>query len=507
MLPQPRTSKKSKRSSKRQSAPPQTLSNDLQSFKPATQSSQSTQPQTNNNDLLNLFDFSNDNNDTATNNNNNNNNSSNNDALLDLFEDTVFSAQSNSSKQQARNTVNTLQIHPSLLNPRESRSLQPDKLFDPTMWQNFDASNQQTANGHSKPNTNSNARNTTLNFEPINIEENKAKGKDDEDEEEEEDDEDEEEEEEDDEEEEEEAKKQATAAAKKPRASAPAITLSSVKEQKEKEPEKETNALEELHRGAALLKYPRRSGFPHFKHVQLSEDNLRIEWFSKRKSLDETCIYIRDIREVVRGQETEVFKKFHQKTLEKSSFSVVYGHQYKTLDVAAKSIDECEMWVKCLLKLCEIYKANKRESDLTACKEMYVGIHFKDRNRPMSRQGSGHFIRANSSKTLKIDPVALKEIERDMESLHKTYLKTSQLAQKTAITHSAQYKNIQYVLSELEERIEELSYEVANIRDTELAKREVWRANVDLSAIQEKVEVLLSRKNTKTDNRRKSNFM
>merc|ERR1712048_678725 len=205
----------------------------------------------------------------------------------------------------------------------------------------------------------------------------------------------------------------------------------------------QTNALEELHRGAALLKYPRRSGFPHFKHIQLSADNLRIEWFSKRKNLDQTCIFTKDIREVVRGQQTDVFKKFHQKTLEKSSFSVVYGHSYKTLDVAAKSIDECEMWVKTLLKLCDIYKLKKNESDLTKLTQLYVGIRFKDRNRPMSRNGSGKFIRANSSKTLKIDPVALKEIERDMEALHKNYHKTAQLAQKAVITKSNQYANIQ----------------------------------------------------------------
>jgi len=269
---------------------------------------------------------------------------------------------------------------------------------------------------------------------------------------------------------------------------------------------KETNALEELHRGAALLKYPRRSGFPHFKHIQLSGDNLRIEWFSKRKKPDQTCIWVKDIREVVRGQETEVFKKFHQKTLEKSSFSIVYGPSYRTLDVAAKSIDECEMWVKSILKLVAAYRVKKRESDLSSMKTLFVGIEFKDRNRPMSRQGSGNFIRANSSKNLKIDPVALKEIEKDMESLSKTYSKTIAMSQKPLITKSNQYANIQYVLSELEERIEELTYEVANIRDTELAKREVWRANVDLSAIQEKVEVLLKHLGNKSD-RRKSNFI
>jgi len=268
----------------------------------------------------------------------------------------------------------------------------------------------------------------------------------------------------------------------------------------------ETNTLDELHRGAALLKYPRRSGFPHFKHIQLSADNLRIEWFSKRKKPSQTCIWVKDIREVVRGQETEVFKKFHQKTLEKSSFSVVYGPSYRTLDVAAKSIDECEMWVKSVEQLMAVYKQKKRESDLTAIKELFVGIKFKDRNRPKSRQGSGHFIRANSSKNLKIDPVALREIEKDMETLSKAYAKTILMSQKPLIQQSNQYQNIQYVLSELEERIEELTYEVSNIRDTELAKREVWRANVDLSAIQEKVEVLLKHLGNKSD-RRRSNFI
>lgn len=49
--------------------------------------------------------------------------------------------------------------------------------------------------------------------------------------------------------------------------------------------------------------------------------------------------------------------------------------------------------------------------------------------------------------------------------------------------------------------MEELTQEVANIRDTELAKREVWRANVDLNAMLEKVEVL-----SKLGDRRKSNL-
>jgi len=441
------------------------------------------------------------------------------DDFFDLFEDTTASVAAKGVSTQSRNTVNALPIHPNLLNgygsgqdPRASRSLQPDKLFDVSMWGNFDSQSQsksnapQTQTAQSQPQPQqaptANARNTTLQFEPFGIGQQQSNDGDDE--------------------------KQSASKKSAVRSSAPASTLksslattrdSSSDEDEAEQPSnggaqqarkpKETNALIELHRGAALLKYPRRSGFPHFKHIQLSGDNLRVEWFSKRKKLSATCIQVKDIREVVRGQETEVFKKFHQKTLEKSSFSVVYGASYKTLDLAAKSIDEAEMWVSCLLRLVAVYRQRKREEDLTALKEVFVGIVFKDRNRPSSRQGSGNFIRANSSKNLKIDPMALKEIERDMEALNKAYQKTSALAARAVITESNQYQNINYVLSELEERIEELKYEVANIRDTELAKREVWRANVDLSAIQEKVEVLLKHlgsRSSKAD-RRKSNFL
>ena len=144
----------------------------------------------------------------------------------------------------------------------------------------------------------------------------------------------------------------------------------------------------------------------------------------------------------MKGQKTETFKKFQQRTLEKSSFSIVYGMDYKSLDVAAKSIDECQMWVKAIT---ELYKVSRSGGDLTALKELYVGIHFKDRNRPRSRQGSGNFIRANNSKTLKIDPESLKEIEKDMETLHKNFEKVSGLTQKASIQVIITFFGVFYV--------------------------------------------------------------
>jgi len=226
----------------------------------------------------------------------------------------------------------------------------------------------------------------------------------------------------------------------------------------------------------------------HFKHIQLTQDNTRIQWFSKRKPLRQTCIHVKDIRDVVTGQETEVFKKFQQKTLEKSSFSVVYGMTYKSLDVAAKTIDEAQMWVLSLRKLAELYK---NKEDISKLKELNVGIRFRDRNRPRTRQGSGKFVRANNTKEMKVDPSALAEIQKEMEYVNKTFERTVELAATPQIAKSEEHRNIQQVISELEERFEELNYELENIRDSELAKREVWRINVDVSAILEKIEVLL----------------
>jgi len=271
-----------------------------------------------------------------------------------------------------------------------------------------------------------------------------------------------------------------------------------IKKNKSKKDKHATNILDELHRGTALLKYPRHSGFPHFKHIQLSQDNTRLQWFSKRKNLNETCIFMKDVRYVIEGQETEVFKKFQQKILEKSSFSIVYGGN-KTLDVAAKTVDEAQIWIKAIKKLVELLK---NKEDLTKLKELDVGIRFYDRNRPSTRQGSGNFIRANNAKELKIDPAAIKEIEKEMETIKTTFKTVVELASKPEITQTAENANIQQVIAELEERIEELAYELENIRDTDLAKRETWRVNVDLTAILEKIEVL-----TKFDHQqRKSNI-
>merc|ERR1712066_675995 len=105
----------------------------------------STQDSSKSNDLLDLFDFNN----NANGNNNNNNNDKSKSAkqaqpnLLkatttpinsDNFLDDLFDSSPPKQNNKPRNTMNTLQIDPKLMQQRESRSLQPDELFDVSMW-------------------------------------------------------------------------------------------------------------------------------------------------------------------------------------------------------------------------------------------------------------------------------------------------------------------------------------------------------------------------------------
>ena len=60
-----------------------------------------------------------------------------------------------------------------------------------------------------------------------------------------------------------------------------------------------------------------------------------------------------------------------------------------------------------------------------------------------------------------------------------------------------EWKSIEQILSELEERIEELEHEVINTRNTKIAENDVWRTRIDMEALKEKIQVLVKRNKKK----------
>merc|ERR1711933_197890 len=133
------------------------------------------------------------------------------------------------------------------------------------------------------------------------------------------------------------------------------------------------DAIVEMKRGAAMLKYGRR-GFPHFRRFQGSHDLSKLLWYSRKKSLNETHVAVVDMKDILSGQQTEVFKQCTQKTLEKASFSIIYGTKLKSLDVVAKSAEEAQLWIKGLKGL---IKANQ-QGKLHKVVQILVDVDFKD---------------------------------------------------------------------------------------------------------------------------------
>lgn len=112
----------------------------------------------------------------------------------------------------------------------------------------------------------------------------------------------------------------------------------------------EKDAIKVMKEGTSFLKYG-RMGYPHFRPFFLSEDNESIVWYSKSKNKKTTQIKIKDIDQIVTGQRTRNFRRHRAPELAKSSFSIIYHGQRKSLDVVAKTPEEHAIWVQGLESL------------------------------------------------------------------------------------------------------------------------------------------------------------
>eukprot|EP01080_Neovahlkampfia_damariscottae_P011639 gene11639-4880_t len=95
--------------------------------------------------------------------------------------------------------------------------------------------------------------------------------------------------------------------------------------------------------GAVLLKYTRQTK-PHFRKFILSEDEKVILWGSPKKTTAESSVALKDVRKILLGQQTVIFSRYKNPTLEEISFSLIY--QERTLDIVCKDKREYITWVK-----------------------------------------------------------------------------------------------------------------------------------------------------------------
>merc|ERR1719461_394085 len=109
-----------------------------------------------------------------------------------------------------------------------------------------------------------------------------------------------------------------------------------------------TDALVELHKGSALMKYGRR-GQPKFRIFQLSKDNTRLIWFSDKKKPEDTQIAIEDM---IRVEKNKLHDSRTNEELKQTSFSIIYGDD-EELRLTAKNVTEAYLWTNGLSHLIE----------------------------------------------------------------------------------------------------------------------------------------------------------
>jgi len=245
------------------------------------------------------------------------------------------------------------------------------------------------------------------------------------------------------------------------------------------------DAIVEMKRGAAMLKYGRR-GFPHFRRFQISHDLTKLLWYSRKKTLNDTHVSIKEMKDILEGQQTEVFKQCTQKTLEKASFSIIYGSKLKSLDVVAKSAEEAELWIKGLKGL---IKANQ-QGKLHKVVQILVDVDFKDISKTKYRTCTDDERRKYEVQH-KNRPELVHTIDTTLQQSRKIFQSLVKISSTNNVQNSNEYVNVQTLTSEIEERLEEIEYGLQNkTADLTDLKRDVWVLKVDVTVLEEKVKVL-----------------
>jgi len=236
-----------------------------------------------------------------------------------------------------------------------------------------------------------------------------------------------------------------------------------------------------LKQGTALLKYTRRNGIPHFKWVQLSQDNTYVRWFSRKKKKSQSTIPISEITEILKGQKTETFRRSKQPQLEVASFSIVYNNGKDTFDCVAKGQDECTLWVETLESLVQSSKDGKQLSDIPTVE---TSVAFMDRYRMPNRD---HLL-ASANVRVQLPQYIKKTLKYEIDKADKKFRNIMKKMKGLEDGHS-DCKNLSDVTNELENRTKSVSEMCQKDTSEKIARSDVWRLNVDMDCILEKVEV------------------
>jgi len=267
----------------------------------------------------------------------------------------------------------------------------------------------------------------------------------------------------------------------------------------------QVDVLEFMHKGCPLLKYG-KSGFPHFRHFQLMDDNLTLVWFSGNKKLSETRVSLTDVIELRLGQHTPTFARHPAPDLAQSSFSLIYDQGRSSLDVIAKDPNEFRCFtggLRQLLRILEedgpaaVERLNQLTLPLPIIRERRSSFDITDaktgKPAALSADADGDFTPTSR-------PRALSTTNKDMhQSVWKAFMKLKRSLEKRRdelksieLYTSPQYDTMQHIIKRVENSCARITQDY-NDGEYAAADDECWRASVDLEALKAMMQACRTR--------------
>ncbi len=244
------------------------------------------------------------------------------------------------------------------------------------------------------------------------------------------------------------------------------------------------DALEMMHHGTQFLKYG-TFGYPHFRHFHLSHDNSAIQWYSKNKKAKDTCIFFRDINEIVMGQQTSKFKRHAAPELARSSFSIIYGRRKKSLDLIAIQPREFKIWITGLRELIRL--ANTQGADkLPGIQNLYMTVKTTSKlpSTPASPNNSSEtpfpLMRRGS---MQGDKKIFRAVKKQYEKLRSRLSKCESALSQSKFRASTQYTTMTKIVESVSKYMHHLNELFAN-GDYQSCDVDTWRAQVALESLE-----------------------
>lgn len=267
------------------------------------------------------------------------------------------------------------------------------------------------------------------------------------------------------------------------------------------------DALAFMKSGTPFLKYGSSwMAVPHFRLLSLNSDCSAIVWFSEKKSLTDSRIMLSQIDSIVEGQTTAAFAKHRAVELEGNSFSILYrtvDGKSKSLDLTAKDLNEMKIWIGGLQKMIRLMQDGR---DLTQMRRCIIELQLNYGGAPSQDiidYDSGQVVDVrNKSSVQKIienewdqrqegdrtqaNAQLYSELQPRFASLQDSLLKHRERLREPAYAMSSEYSVMASIVSRVERSVRQISDWMleATQNSLELADKELWRASVDLTSLE-----------------------